>query len=169
MPHSCHQHEHFTLNNMSDSLLKIQSKTVKIYFFKHSKWIKKIYNSAITTVTKNFVPTLKLLTIPDQFITTMKAGCISHAVVPVRVVRNLGIYLDSDLMMRPRTSQRLFRAVLRCWDSFAASGGLCQIQSCSHLSWHWCSRSSTTAAPHWQDCLPFSLTGYSRCWMQLRD
>jgi len=82
MPHSCHQHEHFTLNNMSDSLLKIQSKTVKIYFFKHSKWIKKIYNSAITTVTKNFVPTLKLLTIPDQFITTMKAGCISQAWKP---------------------------------------------------------------------------------------
>jgi len=67
------------------------------------------------------------------------------------------------------TLQRLFRAVLRCSDSFTASGGLCQIQSCSHLSWHWCWRSSTMAAPRWQDCLPFSLTGCSRCWMQLCD
>jgi len=61
----------------------------------------------------------------------------SDAVVPVRVVRDQGIYLDSDLMMRTRVAKTVSScfAVLRQLRSIRRS---VSDQSCSHFSWHWC-------------------------------
>ena len=87
----------------------------------------------------------------------------SEAVVPVRVVRDLGIYLDSDLMMRTRVTKTVSScfAVLRQLRSIRRSVSDPVLQSLVVALV--LTKLYYTAAPHWQDCLPFSFTGCSRC------